>query len=97
MVHVEVTQKNVGSEQEYKAAAYQLMRLALVACHNSNSILAMTVPEESFDNICEELGTYNVVEVKSRADHGIGRAVKFRIETESGKEKMLYFKLSQDK
>ena len=93
MVNIKVTQKNGGGEQVSKAAAFQLLRLALNAAHHSNPILYMTVPDESFEEICNELRRHNCVELQQEEDRRIGRAIKFNIDTESDKHQRLYFQL----
>lgn len=73
--------KPLGKE-ENKAAANTIMRLGLLAYHNFNPIEGIIVPENSFDEICDELRSHKCVDSQDEADKGNKGKIAFNMQSE---------------
>lgn len=83
--------KPLGTE-ECKAAAGTIMRLGLLAYHNSNPIDSIQLPADAFDEICAELRNRKCIDAPPEADKSNKSKMLFNLESEpSGKNKRLLF------
>jgi len=88
---VEVTQRGY-SEEENKATAYVLFRLALAAYHHVNPIVTMNVPDQSLDQIAQEIRNRGAEDFTLDADQGYPPGVLFNLETDGGKKYRLVYR-----
>lgn len=98
IIYVKVKHKKRSSDEECKAAAFSLMRMALMAYHSANSIITMTVPAESFDKVSRELQNRNCREIPQQSDQSNISQVRFNLESEpEGKQQHLFFETDKTK
>lgn len=89
---IEVKHLKQPEVQQEKAAANAILRLMLNAYHNSNAIVYIKLPDDSFDAICNELEKLNCVEKNTPVDEASKAKLTLALETQSGsKERHLYY------
>lgn len=89
---IEVRHKDQAEIQQEKGTANAILRVLLNAYHNSNAIAYIKLPEDSFEEICDELVKLNCVEKNTPVD--IASKAKLSLVLEaigSSKNRQLYY------
>jgi hypothetical protein len=94
IVQIEVEQRDY-TEEENKAIACALMRVALDAYQHFCPIIAITVPAQTFNEICNELRNKNCQDFQVGADQSYSGGVLFNMKSEpAGSTQRLFYKSS---
>lgn len=96
LVHIEVEQK-AYSDEENKAIAFALMHFALQAYHRFCPIVTISVPDQTFTEICNEMRYRGCEDYIGQADTDEDGSVIFNLQSSPSRNiKRLHFKTSAD-
>jgi len=92
LLHINVEQK-AHTDEENRAIAFALMHFSLQAYHRFCPIITISVPDKTFDEICEALRERGCEDYAQEVETGHGGSVMFNMQSfPSRNARRLYFR-----
>ncbi|MBX3150119.1 hypothetical protein KF728_08240 [Candidatus Obscuribacterales bacterium] len=92
LLHINVEQK-ANTEEENRAIAFALMHFSLQAYHRFCPIVTISVPDQTFDDICDALRRRGCEDYAQEVETGHGGSVMFNMQSfPSRNARRLYFR-----